>query len=308
VAVIGGLGFLGQNLVNSLDKLGAHITLVDRNIQLGSAKSKLNKEIINRSRKVVSTDITLNQKPLKKIIKSNEIIINLIAFLGSDVNQSLRINFIFHLNFLERCKKLKTDSVILYPSTRLVYGLQKAMPVKEDVPLQPNTLYGINKLLAERYYNYYAQNYGLKTVCLRISNPYGPQNDFNQAKNVLNSLIFKSYRGGKITIFGDGSQFKDAIFINDLSDGLLKSATVPSCYGKIFNLGSGEIRSFKSIVQKIVQVINHHSSFEHKKLSINDPSFVADISKIQKFCGWRPTTNLEKGLKLTNDFLEGCYE
>jgi len=305
IAIIGGLGFIGQNIANFLFNLNSKVTIIDRNIEKGTEKYKRNECIIKKANKIISTDITKNFDVLKEILKSNDIVVNLLGYRYDNIYESLNINCIFHLNFLELCRKIKTDCILVYIGSRLEYGYQKILPVKENVALNPNTIYGIHKLIGEKYYLYFSKKYGIKVICFRLTNPYGPYTNFENAKNVLNYLIFRAFKGNNIIIFGDGEQYKDPIYIEDAVQGILETVLNKKCYGEVFNLGYGKGYKFKDIAYKIMEIINPDIRIIYnKKINPDDPSFIADISKIKKFTGWEPKIDFERGLIITKKYLE----
>ncbi len=302
IAVIGGAGFIGQNIIKELHNLKSDITLVDCNIEKDTEKYKTNEYLIKKVNKIISTDITEDFKSLEKIIKSNDIIINLIGYRGEEIYKSLKFNCIFHLKFLELCK-MKKNLVVVHVGSRLEYGPQKNIPVKETAHLNPDTIYGLHKFIGEKYYLYFAKKFNIHTLCFRLSNVYGPHTNFRNSTSIFNYLIFRAFKGNNITIFGKGEQYKDPLYIKDAVQGILETLRNKKCYGETFNIGLGKKRRFKDIANMIMKEVNPNTKIVYKKVKSKDYSFVADIAKIKKITGWSPKTDLKEGLTLIREYL-----
>jgi nucleoside-diphosphate-sugar epimerase len=123
-------------------------------------------------------------------------------------------------------------------SSRLVYGTPITLPVDESHPLRPGTLYAAHKLLLENYLQVFSKTHGLKTIVFRLSSPYGPNAPSTPGRlGVWNQFINKALRGETLSIYGDGRQLRDFVYIDDVVRAFLLAAATTSVLGKSFNLG-----------------------------------------------------------------------
>ena len=216
ILIIGGFGFLGRNLYLHLKKSGYESINIFSNVQL-SLDDPLRKEFIHH---LYSSSIN-NKQLIEEAIASHDVIFSFAGLSGaaSSINtpfEDVHINLEGHLNILEACRKKNTETKIIFPSTRLVYGKPLSNPVAEDHPVSPQSIYAIHKNTAEHYHRLYASLYGLRTVIFRISNPYGfNYNPLGYQYSVLNQFVLKALLGEPVKIYGDGMQNRDYIYIED---------------------------------------------------------------------------------------------
>lgn len=218
------------------------------------------------------------------------------------------INCIAHLKFLEVCRQYNPGIHIVFPSTRLVYGKPCYLPVDEKHPLNPESLYAVHKITAEYYYKLYYKMYGIRSIILRISNPYGPFQQFGEAQyGILNWFIYKALQKKEIKLFGSGNQKRDYLYIDDLSDLFLKLIRKPDLFrGAIFNVGYGKMISLyeglmtikKYIPDLIVSLIPWPDTEE--KIETGD--YNSDLKAITEKTAWQPTIRFEEGIRKTVEF------
>jgi UDP-glucose 4-epimerase len=226
----------------------------------------------------------------------------------ADHHESLSTNCLGLLNVLEAIRRLSPQTVLCFPSSRLVYGRTAPLPVDEERMLAPLSLYGIHKRTGEEYCAYYGARWGVRTVVLRLANPYGPHESAEHARaharyNVANWMIDTIARGGEATIFGEGSQLRDYIYVDDAVDAMLTAAGDERAHGRVYNVASGEGVALAGFVRDAIAISGSGSMrFERwpqDHLRVETGDFVADISKIRAELSWSPRVSLRGGLALT---------
>ena len=207
VLITGGLGFIGSNIAHKLVKLGAKVSIVDNLNPLYGGNSFNIKDIKNKV-KVVVGDIR-DENLMKKMVVGKDLIFNFAAQVshsdsGSIPHEDLDINCKGHLTILEISRQQKVMPRIVFTSSRLVLGRIIKNPVTEEHPTNPLNHYGIHKLTAEKYYQVYHRNYGVPTVILRLTNPYGERQQIKHGKYSIPGWFIRLAMENKpIKIFGD---------------------------------------------------------------------------------------------------------
>lgn len=307
VLITGGLGMIGSTLANKLAALGAEVTLLDSFIKPYGANF-FNVKDINHLIKINISDIR-DKESVKVLVKEKDIIINLAGQVSH--NDSLNnayldadINYIGHLNILEAVKNNNPTAKILYSGSRLQFGKIISNPVAEDHPLNPLTPYAVNKTAAENLYLYYNRVFNIPIVLFRIANPYGPRCQMQHSKYaIINWFIRNAMEDKEITIFGDGSQIRDYIFVEDLADAFILASVDENIKSEIFNIGSGTGTSFKEMVQLVVEVAGKgkikYMPWPQNYLNVETGDYVTNISKISQMLNWHPKISLKKGIEET---------
>lgn len=304
VLVTGGTGFIGLNLVKALKEAGAHLAITC----LKTKGLKVTKNDILSGVMARAVDIR-DRSAMEKIVKGKDYIFHLAGHSGAVDSMEnpildMEVNCRGSLNLLEACRRFNPEAPILTLGSRLQFGRAKYLPVDEDHPLMPTSIHGVNKLVVEKYFILYHQVYRLKTVYLRVTNPYGPyQSQKPRNFGIVNLFIQKALRDETIKIFGRGKQLRDYLYIDDLIEAMMLAALNPRAYGEVFNIGSGKGTSLLDMVRTIIGLAGGGKVSkvpwppEFRKVETGD--FVADIGKAGKILGWQPCTGITEGLKKT---------
>lgn len=312
VLITGGLGMIGSTLANKLVTLGAEVTLLDSLIKPYGANF-FNVKDINQLIKINISDIR-DKESVKVLVQDKDIIINLAGQVSH--NDSLNnpyldadINYIGHLNVLEAVKNYNPTAKILYSGSRLQFGKIISNPVAEDHPLNPLTPYAVNKTAAENLYLYYNRVFNIPIVLFRIANPYGPRCQMQHSKYaIINWFIRNAMEDKEITIFGDGSQIRDYIFVDDLAEAFILASVDDNIKSEIFNIGSGTGTSFKDMVQLVVEVVGKgkikYQPWPKDYLNVETGDYITNISKITRMLNWVPKTSLKKGIEETVSYYQ----
>jgi UDP-glucose 4-epimerase len=307
ILILGGLGFIGRNLYNSLiaDQHEVHI-IADRIYE------NEGEPIDAQMRANVIQGSILDKAFMESAIKGYDVIYSMAGSSGaSDSIQNpyhdLDTNLKGHLNILEACKKNNPGALLIFPSSRLVYGKPQMNPVGENHPMRPESIYAIHKLTTEHYYLLYQRLYQVNCIIFRISNPFGPYQRFGSNHyGILNWFIHKAISNEEIEIYGEGDQKRDFIYIDDLTDLFKLAMENQKMFGKVFNVGYGAGISIKEVVKIIAQQIpGTKTSFKpwpeiDQKIETGD--YISDIKLLKKEIGWEPRINFEEGIKKTIGF------
>jgi UDP-glucose 4-epimerase len=309
--IIGGAGFIGSNLSKKLVEYGAHVNIADI-LHPDYGGNLFNLEPYLNEIKFNYTDLR-DEFGMKKLVENMDFIFNLAAQVSYTDSMKipyidLDINCRGHLQFLEICKDFNPNASIVFTSSRMVYGKISNIPVSELHPTNPLSLYATHKLAAEKYYYLYNHTYGMDTKIVRIANPYGPRNQMKNSKyGIANWFLRCAMEDKEIKIFGDGSQIRDYIYIDDIVNGLLSVASQKRPKENVYNLGSGIGTSFSQMIDTIISVVG-----KGKKTSIPWPDnyekmetgdYIADISRLRNVLGQDYMfAALERGMEKTHDF------
>lgn len=308
VLVTGGLGFIGLNISQRLLELGASVTVLD-NFMPPDVSPPL-AEFLSRI-KVAIADIRDEDK-VERVVRDQEIIFNLAGKSGAaDSNKTplndLDINCRGHLTILEACRSFNPRATIIFPSSRLVYGKPRYLPVDESHPVLPESIYAAHKLTVENYHLIYGRLYGLKATVLRISNPYGPmQAGEVRSYGIANRFIQAAVSGKSITLFGEGEQRRDYLYIDDLVDAFLRAACVEVARGKIYNIGDKCGMSLSELAELAVAAAGRGEivrvPWPEEYLAIETGDYRSDVTLAQRELGWSPATGISEGIARTVAF------
>lgn len=300
ILVTGGAGFIGSHTVELLLRKGYSVVVLD-NFRTGEI-SNIN-HLVGKI-KIVQGDVR-DEKLLSEIVKNIDGIIHLAAVVSVDEaierpKEAFEINGIGTLNLLELARKYDIENFV-YASSAAVYGDPIEIPISENHPLNPKNPYGASKLSAEMLVNSYRETYGLKTISLRYFNVYGPRMKPGPYAGAVIKFVSAALKNKKITIFGDGNQIRDLIYVSDVARAniiaLEKNET------GVFNVGTGKGTKIIDVARRIIELTKSKSEITYTPPRPGDiRESVANIEKITTKLKWEPTVTLEMGLKLTINF------
>jgi UDP-glucose 4-epimerase len=311
VLMTGGLGFIGINVSLRLLQLGADVTLMDNFIPPNPAAPL---DTLLPRLKVALADIRDEDK-VERVVRDHEVIFNLAGKSGAaDSNKTplndLDINCRGQLTILEACRRFNPGVAIVFPSSRLVYGKPRYLPVDEGHPLAPDSIYAAHKLAVENYHLIYGRLYGLKSTVLRITNPYGPmQVGDARSYGIANRFIQAALRGEKLTVFGSGEQRRDYLYIDDLVHAMLLAGSTEEARGRVYNIGDDRSASLMELARLAVATAGSGEiaqvPWPDEYQAIETGDFQSDISRAAAELGWQPVTQLAEGVARTVSFYRG---
>jgi UDP-glucose 4-epimerase len=307
VLVTGGLGFIGSNLVISLVKLGAHVTIVD-NLMPQQGGNLFN--IKSVAHKVATHFNDIRDIPaITSMVQDKDYIFHLARQTDHIVSQTdpfpdIDINIRGTTIILEACKRVNPKVKFVYIGTRGQYGKAMRLPVAEDAPTNPKGIYEITNLAAEKIIGIYNDIHGIPAVMLRLTNTYGPRAQMKHDRSdIVNWFIRLVIEGRPIPIFGDGMLKRDFLYIDDAVSAIIACACVPACYGEIINVGLPHPDTMLTLVKTIIRVAKRgtyvFTAFSKERAAQEPGDFASDITKIKRLTGWVPSTPLARGLAKT---------
>jgi UDP-glucose 4-epimerase len=310
VLITGGLGFIGSNLAHQLVGLGADVMLVDAMIPDYGGNLFNIAGIEDRLR--VNIGDVRNESAMDVLVRDREIIFNLagqVSHIDSmrDPFTDLDINCRAQLSMLEACRKFNPAVKVIFAGTRQVYGKPDRLPVDENHLVRPIDVNGVNKAAGEYYHLLYNNAFGVRACSLRLTNVYGPRQLIkHNRQGFIGWFIRLAMEGKDIQIFGDGSQMRDFVYVDDAADAFLRAGAVENCQGEVFNVGGSEPITHRDLVDLLLQVTGTgratYVPWPPEKKQIDIGSFYSDSSKFTNATGWRPRVALREGFERTIAF------
>jgi UDP-glucose 4-epimerase len=305
VCVIGGMGFIGANLVERLLDAGARVTILT---PLRERHADQAEAFEQRQARVVEGDLR-DRELVPSLIDGQEVVFNLSGQSGAvrsmeDPWTDLDVNVRGNLVLLESIRAARSQPKLVFAGSRLQYGKPGTLPVGEEQAGEPLCLHAIHKRTVEEYLRLYARLFGVRYTIARITNPYGPgQPKGRTAYGVINRLIHLALAGETLTIFGDGQQQRDYVHVADVVDALLVLASSDRANGRAYNIASGVGTRMIDAAAQIVALAGRgrieHVAWPALAGQIETGDFVADISRAERELGWSPARTLPAGLEET---------
>jgi UDP-glucose 4-epimerase len=297
VLVTGGAGFIGSHIVDRLIDEGYKVVVID---DLSSGKE----ENINKKARFYEFDI--QDTKLETVFKEEEPDYVNHQAAQVDVRRSVsdpifdaRINVLGTINVLECSLRYKVKKVVFASSGGAIYGEQKTFPASETHPLSPISPYGITKLAAEKYLDYYRTVHRLDYTALRYANVYGPRQDPYGEAGVVTIFIQKMLNGEQPIINGDGEQTRDFVYVGDVVRANLLAMNRNS-NDNVFNIGTGIETSVNNIFNNLKDIIDPSIEEKHgPSLRGEQRRSLIGSKKAKDVLLWEPETQLYDGLRKT---------
>lgn len=305
ILVTGGAGFIGSHIVDALLSRGCDVTVLD-NLSTGSLA---NLEHVKGSIDFHEGDIQ-DQQILEKTTKDRDIIFHHAAMVSAPRSvenpiDSAMVNDMGTLFVLEAARKNNVKRIVL-ASSCAVYGDDPELPKHEGMNSKPLSPYAVQKLIGEHYARLYHDLFGIKTVCLRYFNVYGPRQDPSSPySGVISLFITRAVAKESPVIYGDGNQYRDFIFIKDVVNANLLAASTDAASGKVINVGTGGFVRINQLWEKIcfVSGLEIESRFEPARPGDILES-VAGMDYAKSILGFEPEYSFDQGLEITFKWYE----
>ena len=300
--VTGGAGFIGGHLVERLLKQGWRVRVLD-NFSSGSYG---NLDLSHKDLEIIEGDVRDRETCLKacKQVDSVFHLAALVSVVGSveDPLLSHEVTLGGTLNMLQAARDQAVRRFV-FSSSAAVYGNTEISPTDEKQPLDPLSPYATAKASGEFYCRNFYQLYGLETVILRYFNVFGPrQNVTSGYAAVIPAFVKAAVEGRSPTVYGDGLQTRDFVYVENVAEANICAATVPGIAGNCFNVAGGEGTSLLQLLDAIGKAmhISLNPRFEPMRSGeIRDS--LADTSHARKVLNFQPIVTFEDGLRRTVD-------
>ena len=302
VLVTGGAGFIGSHLADRLVRLGHRVVVIDnestgRRENVPGAAGYIKGDVANPAELEAAFSPGLDAVCH---IAGQVSLIRSFTHPGTD----LATNVGGTLNVLQACLKYRVRR-LLYASSMTAYGHTAVLPTPEETPCEPVSYYGITKYAAERYVRVTAErvdlDFDFSVTCFRMYNVYGPRQALdNPYQGVLGIFLGNVIRGEPITIFGDGRQSRDFVYIDDIVAAWTGALENPASHGRVFNLGSGRQIAINDLAHHVIAA---YGRTKGEYPIIHEPGrpgeqrwVVADVSRARAVLGWEPRVPFDVGL------------
>jgi UDP-glucose 4-epimerase len=309
VLITGGLGFIGSNLARMLVALGADVLIVDSLLK-DSGGNLYN--VADLPQIHVNIGDVRHRGAMNHLVRDREVIFNLagqVSHIDSMRNPylDLEVNCRAQLTILEACRYHNPDVKVVFAGTRQVYGRPDSLPVDESHLVRPTDINGINKVAGEYYHLVYNNAFNIRACSLRLTNVYGPRQLIRHSRQgFIGWFIRLAVEGRTIQIYGDGSQIRDFVYVDDAADAFLRAGADDACNGDVFNVGGDQPISHRDLAGLLLTTAGRGNvefvPWPAEKKVIDIGSFHARSDKFSRTTGWRPTVRLDEGLRRTIDF------
>ena len=301
ILVTGGAGFIGSHVVDHLLAEGHEVIVVD-NLSTGKRKQV--------DRRAVLYKIDIQHARLESVFKKERpaLVVHLAAQVSvrnsvESPTTDAQINILGTLNVLDQAVRHGARKVIFASSGGAIYGEQETFPAPESHRTRPVSPYGISKLAAEHYLDYYQLVNGIQCVSLRFSNVYGPRQDPHGEAGVVAIFTQKMLTGEQPVINGNGRQTRDFVFVEDVVEAVM--AATSQDVSRVLNVGTGHETSVNELFERLVALTGCGLKAVHGPAKKGEQMrSVIDPTKLRQELGWEPRVALEEGLKRTVEYFK----
>lgn len=300
VLITGGAGFIGSHIADRLIDEGYAVSVLD-NLSTGNLDNVNNKarfyegDIRNDAQSVLETEC-----PDYVIHNAGQI--NVRTSIENPLYDA-SINVLGSLSLFEACKKSKVKRLIFASSGGTVYGASHLQPLRENSELAPINPYGVAKLTVEKYLHYYSSKRGLDYIALRYGNVYGPRQNPKGEAGVISVFIDDILSGRAPSIWGDGKQTRDFIYVDDVVEANLRALNYEG-EEHVFNIGSGKEASVNDIFRILKKLSSCGNPVFNDKYKEAIPRICLDTSLALRELDWRTRIPLEEGIGRTFEWFQ----
>ena len=314
--VTGGLGFIGSSVTVCLAQRKNLVTVVTTprscppRCQPAQHWNPVPRPGRRREITVIRAD--LGEPAARAAAAEAELVFNLagqVSHLDSmtDPLFDLDVNTRSQVALLEGLRHENPGCVVIFTSTRQLFGKPRYLPVDEDHPVAPVDVNGITKHATELFHLLYDELYGVASVVVRLTNVYGPRQRLrDDFQGFLPTFVRRALLGETLTVFGEGEQRRDCLYVDDVVDCLLRAAVATEAHGELFNVGNDENLSVREIADAVVAAADAGSvesvPWPEDRDMIDIGSYFGDSSKAKRVLGWTPKMTFAEGIDRTIEF------
>ena len=327
ILVTGGAGFVGSNFCDYMlsNYPNSRVTIYDDFSRAGTEYNLnwLRRNYSGEERISVARARLQDSEPLSEAVWGKDLVLHAAAQVAvttslADPRQDFDTNAIGTLNLLEAARKSNSDPTLLYCSTNKVYGELKGVTIQEKSSrydfsgilckgidesqhFDPCTPYGCSKAVGDMYFQDYSRSYGMKSVVFRMSCIYGVHQYGNEDQAWISHFIISLILGHPLTIYGDGKQVRDILYVDDLCRAFeLATKNINKTKGKFFNIGGGPENTYS-----LLELMEYLERITKKKISksfgpwrpADQKVYYSNISKAERAFGWSPKITKEAGVR-----------
>lgn len=301
--ILGGAGFIGSHLAEQLLAEGHAVRIFDR------PNLARPPELAADPRIDWCEGDFLNEDDVAAAVEEMDAVFHLVSTtLPKSSNDNpvydVETNAIGTLRLLELARRRGVRHLVFASSGGTVYGLPRALPIRETHPTEPIVSYGITKLTIEKYLHLYHVLHGLNYRVLRLANPFGERQRPTASQGAVAVFLHKALHGETIHIWGDGSVTRDYVYIRDAVQAFTRALAYRGGE-RIFNIGAGQGISLNRILAEIERLLGRPVARVYDPgRSFDVPVNVLDISRAREHLGWEPATAFRDGLRRTLQWLQ----
>jgi CDP-paratose 2-epimerase len=324
VLVTGGSGFIGSNLAHRLLREGREVVLLDSLVRPGvEANARWLEDDFGARVRLVIGD-TRDAPLVRELVENASAVFHFAAQVAvttslADPRSDFEVNVLGTLNVLEAIRSLETRPPLVFTSTNKVYGslldvrldeedsryspvdpTLRSRGIDELRPLDFLSPYGCSKGAADQYVIDYARSFGLPATVFRMSCIYGPRQFGNEDQGWVAHFLIRAESDAPITLYGDGKQVRDILFVSDLVDALLKAErNIDDLAGRAFNIGGGpeNVVSLHELIELIATISGRRPEVRHEPWRAGDQRYyVSDTGSFRRATGFRPVVGVSEGV------------
>ncbi|HEX7118112.1 MAG TPA: GDP-mannose 4,6-dehydratase [Longimicrobiales bacterium] len=322
VVITGGAGFIGSNLADALLRAGERVIVYDNLSRPGTEKNL--RWLVQRHAKGLEVEIAdiRDADRVGRVVERAHTVYHLAAQVAvtssvTDPGHDFAVNAEGTLNVLQAARDAADPPAVLFTSTNKVYGALAGVPVvlngtrylfedrrrgiAEDQPLDFHSPYGCSKGAADQYVRDYARIYDLPTCVFRMSCIYGPRQFGTEDQGWVAHFVISALSGRPITLYGDGKQVRDILFVEDLVDLMIRSARrAREEPGRIYNVGggAGNAVSLVELLELLERELGRPVERRHAPWRPGDQRiYISDIDKLRRELDWAPRVSKEEGVR-----------
>jgi len=328
VLITGGAGFVGTNLAHRLLRAGRQVRIYDNLSRAGGQQNLRWLRGVHGSRLQFHRGDVRNAADIRAVLADIGTVFHLAAQVAvttslADPREDFTINAGGTLNLLEEIRQANRPIGLIFTSTNKVYGALEDIPlaassaryhpardlcaIDETRPLSFHSPYGCSKGTADQYVLDYARGYDVNATVFRMSCIYGPHQYGTEDQGWVAHFLIQALQDLPITIYGDGKQVRDLLYIDDLIDAMLCAEVhLPQIAGEAFNIGGGldNTMSLIEVIERITALNGSPPVVAYGPGRVGDQRwYVSNPDKFERATGWRPKTTLESGLRRLYEWL-----
>ena len=334
ILVTGGAGFIGCHLADRYLSQGRQVTVID-NLERAGAKANVDwlRQRYGDRFDLLVADIAERNWEVERVVASTAVVFHMAAQVAvttsvADPRRDFEVNLLGTFNLLEAARQAKEPPIFLFASTNKVYGGLEDLSIElgesgyylperpegigEDELMDFHSPYGCSKGGADQYVRDYVRIFGVPSVVFRQSCIYGTRQFGIEDQGWVAHFVISSVLGRPLTIYGDGHQVRDALYIDDLLDAFGAAVEcINVTRGRIYNIGGGpaHIASPLSLLQALEEILGKHIEVGFSDWRPGDQKvYISDIRKAQREFGWTPKTDLRTGLGRLVEWVQGNQE